>query len=60
VFQLLAAARDMNIDGNAVADALGDEAEVFVERFAAIELGRVGAGEARRQIDVDRVDSKSP
>src|ERR1043166_487419 len=51
-----AAAREADVDGNAVAHALGDDAEVFVERLAALEPARVGTCETWHQVDIDRVD----
>src|ERR1051326_3936551 len=51
-----AAAREADVDGNAVAHALGDDAEVFVERLAALELALGGSCETWHNGETDRVD----
>ena len=41
-------------------NALGDGAEILVERLAAFEPAAVCSGKARRQIDINGLDAEPP
>jgi len=49
----LTTACQVYVDRNAMTYALGDDAEVLIQRFAAVESALIGGGETWCQFDLD-------